>query len=192
MPRCGVSRLLRLFAVAFVLALPAAPLVAQTYNDAPAGQKIGQPIYDPVAKRYFELMRADPRPFHDVWDLVAEQARSLSFEGVQGRLAIVDSPEIHEFLLNTFHPGHYQYVWIGLRYLCRAKELVWSDGRPWKPGSFQIWDAKWNQDVYTCGDKNDPNDWAPIAYSPEMKSWIAKGRHKGYDWYFVEFPTGKP
>ena len=123
----------------FALA-PALHVGAQTYTDAPPGQIIGRPVYDPEAKRYFALSHADPRPFHDEWDRVDEQARSQSFAGVRGRLAIVDSLEVHEFLLRTFQPGHYQYIWIGLRYLCRAKKLEWSDGRLWQPGQFQIWD----------------------------------------------------
>lgn len=165
---------------------------AQSYPDAPPGQLIGVPVYDPQAKRYFALMHAEAKPWYNQYEKIMLSARSSNFKGVQGRLAIIDSLEVHEFLLKTFHPGRYQYIWIGLRYLCSAKKLEWSDGRLWQPGSFQIWDAKWNQDIYTCNALRDnPDQWAPIAYSPEMHSWIAKGRGKGYDWYFVEFPTGK-
>jgi hypothetical protein len=165
---------------------------AQQYPDQPPGQRIGTPVYDPISKKYYALMHVDPRPFWNQYDRVEISARSASYGGVQGRLAIVDTLEVHDFLLKTFAPGHYQYIWIGLRYLCVSKKLKWSDGHYWKPGDFQIWDAKWNQDVFTCSDKNDPNDWAPISYSPSMQSWIAKGRGKGWEWYFVEFPTGKP
>jgi hypothetical protein len=153
-------------------------------------QKVGVPIYDPVSKRYFALMRID-RGSDGVWDQIAKQAQRLTFKGVRGRLAIVDSLEIHQFLQQTFRPNGYQYMWIGLQYHCRARKLQWSDGRTYQRGSFQAWDRQWKQDVYFCGDTADPNDWAPVAYSPQG-TWIAKGRHKGYEWYYVEYPTGKP
>jgi hypothetical protein len=165
----------------------------ELYNEAPAGQLIGVPVYDPEAKRYFALMHIDTRPYGNQYPKVQIQAASQTFKGVKGRLAIVDTAEVHEFLLKTFRPNHYQAIWIGLRYLCRAKQLEWSDGRLWKPGSFAAWDARgWNQDVFTCTKPDDPNDWAPVAYSPEMQGWIAKGRDKGFPWYFLEFPTGGP
>jgi hypothetical protein len=165
---------------------------AQSWPDAAPGQLIGVPVYDPEAKRYFALMHTEPCKWGCSWEKVAQQARDQSYKGVHGRLAIVDSIDVHEFLLRTFHPSHYQYIWIGLRYLCRAKKLEWSDGRIFQRGSFQAWDPKWNQDVYVCHNvRYDPNEWAPVAYSPQFK-WIVKGRGKGYDWYFVEFPTGHP
>lgn len=158
-----------------------------------ANQKLGIPVYDPESKRYFAFMKSENAvPAQTMWNSVAAQARRQVYKGVQGRLAIVDSLEVHNFLLRTFRPNQYQYVWIGMRYLCRAKKLEWSDGKLWQPGSFQIWDEKWNQDVYTCADKGNPNDWAPVAYTPSMHSWIVKGNTKGYDYYFMEFPTGQP
>jgi len=164
---------------------------ANTWDDATPGQLIGTPVYDPEAKRYFALMHtAQGAQSLTMWESVAEQARRQSYKGVSGRLAIVDSAEIHGFLLRTFRPNPVQDIWIGLRYLCRAKKLEWSDGKLWQPGSFQNWDANWNQDPYTCSDKNNPNDWAPVVYQQGMRSWVVKGNHKGYHWYFIEYPTG--
>jgi hypothetical protein len=164
----------------------------QSWPDAAPGQLIGVPVYDSQTKRYFALMHTDNAPYSGDWDKVAEAAKRQMYKGVHGRLAIVDSIEVHEFLLRTFHPSHYQYIWIGLRYLCRAKKLEWSDGRIFERGSFQAWDPQWKQDVYACNsNRTDPNEWAPVAYSPQFK-WIAKGLHKIYDWYFIEFPTGHP
>ena len=178
---------------AVLLAVFAHAAMAETYEDATPGQLIGVPVYDPDAKRYFALMHTEPGPpYVTMWPAVSQQAQRQTYKGVHGRLAIVDSAEIHSFLLRTFRPNHYQFVWIGLRYLCRAKKLEWSDGRMLQPGSFQAWDKEWNQDVYTCSDKNNPNDWAPVVYTPEMHSWIVKGNTKGYLYYFVEFPTGQP
>lgn len=152
-------------------------------------QKIGIPIYDPGSKRYFAMMASDPQ--HTTWDNVYQQARGLYYKGVQGRLAIVDSIEVHEFLLMHWPLKYFEDAWIGMRYLCHARKLIWSDGKVYQRNGFEAWDKNWKQDVYFCGDVNDPNDWAPIAYSPQF-TWIAKGRHKGYRWYFIEYPTGHP
>ena len=185
------KRYLHFAVLLFQVVLPAAVL-AQPYVDEPAGQQVGIPVYDPDSKRYFALMHWDGHYGTNVWEKTAEAASSQVYKDVRGRLAIVDSLEVHEFLLKTFRPGRYQFIWIGLRYLCNAKKLEWSNGKLWQPGSFQIWDANWKQDIYACSNPGDPNDYAPVAYSAEMHSWIAKGLHKGYDWYFVEFPTGHP
>lgn len=161
-------------------------------EESPLGE-ITVPVYDPISKRYFALMRADPKNWGTKWGAVAQQAQKQAYRGVKGRLAIVDSLDVHEFLLRNFHPNKYQFnIWIGLRYLCGPKKLQWSDGRMLQPGSFQAWDPNWKQDVYACNSQpGDPTEWAPVAYSPQF-TWIVKGLNKGYDWYFIEFPTGKP
>lgn len=179
-----ISRCLSVSIVLLTLVLPRAVAAAEP-------QMVGVPVYDPQSKRYFALMRADKAAWANRWDKVAQQAQRLTYKGVHGRLAIVDSPQVHQFLLEKFHYKLRKYAWIGLQYHCRSKQLRWSDGRLYQRGSFQAWDQNWKQDVYFCGNTNDPNDWAPIAYSVEG-TWIGKGRGKGYDWYYIEYPTGKP
>lgn len=188
-----MARYLSIFLLIIPILMAGRVAMADLPAGASPGQLINTPVYDPQAKRYFALMQPQLEPqYMTMWDHVAAQARAQTFKGVHGRLAIVDTPEVHDFLLRTFRPNNYQYIWIGLRYLCKAHKLEWSDGKIMPPGSFQDWDKQWNQDVYTCSDKDNPNDWAPVAYTPEMHSWIVKGNHKGYPWYFIEFPTGGP
>jgi hypothetical protein len=178
---------------ALLLAAVARSAVAADEGNVFAGQLVGIPVYDAESKRYFALMKPQLEPqYFTMWPEVEKQAEAHSYKGVKGRLAIVDSDEVHEFLLKTFRPNQYQYIWIGLRYLCRTKQLMWSDGRIAKPGGFQPWNAKWTPDPYTCNDPNRADDFAPVAYTPFMKSWIALGRNKGYPWYFIEYPTGQP
>ena len=155
---------------------------------AAVDQKIGLPIYDPVSKRYFVMMNSVSP---GTWDADYKQARSLWYKGVQGRMAMVDTLEVHEFLVQHFPLNYFDYVWIGLRYMCEAQKLVWSNGNTFQRGAFEAWDKDWKQDIYFCTDKSDPQDWAPVAYSPAF-TWIGKGRNKGYDYYFMEYPTGNP
>ncbi len=50
------------------------------------------------------------------WRVSSGLAAKRGFKGRQGRLAIVDSQEVHEFLRDTFRPD--RSSWIGLRYFC--------------------------------------------------------------------------
>jgi hypothetical protein len=171
--------------------------VADDYRPAPGipdryGILYDTPIYDPVSKSYFALAWAHKTVYRGTdWLTANAEARSREYKGIHGRLAVVDSLEIHEFLERTFHPN--VDVWIGLRYWCQKKTLEWSNGRTAKR-SFQAWDVNWQQDIYACksGDKN--TDFMPVAYTPTDKGfrWIGKGRHKEYFAYFVEFPTAHP
>jgi Lectin C-type domain len=161
------------------------------------------PIYDPEAKRYFELVNATPPPGTPYprnegfdWDGAAADAAKHTFKGVQGRLAVIDAIEVHEFLLRNFRPD--SEAWIGLRYWCTRHKLEWSNGQFMDPGAFNAWAEEWNRDMFTCKsgvNATNPNaeQFAPIAYShvPEFR-WIGKGWSKRYLYYFVEFPTGKP
>jgi|SRR5579862_653596 len=176
--------------ILFGLALMTRVAAAESSMDR---QVLNTPVYDPGSKKYY-LLKLVPEEgnYKSMWNYVEDLAKKDVYKGVHGRLAIVDSLEVHEFLLTTFKPNPYDNIWIGLRYLCKPRQLEWTDGKLWKPGSFQIWDKVWNQDPNTCTDKDNPNDWAPVAYTPSMKSWIVKGSHKGYPLYFEEFPTGGP
>lgn len=186
-----LGRRFYLFLVLMLVVVAGAARGQQQSPDPRAGMQ--GVVYDPAAKSYFALIYV-PRTAKGTaeWDAALQLARGMAYKGVQGRLAIVDSLETHEFLLQHFRPMHDQYVWIGLRYLCRARQLETSTGQIVKPGSFQAFDKDWNQDkTAVCKDPNNPNDWASIAYSPQ-DTWIVKGAHKGYEWFYVEFPTGHP
>jgi hypothetical protein len=150
------------------------------------------PVYDAVSGRYFALIWAHKNVYQGVtWETAAAEAKSRSYKGARGGLAVVDTIEVHEFLERTFHPS--DWIWIGLRYACATRTLLWADGKVWKPG-FSAWDANWKQDIYACSSGDQATDFMPIAYSPVEKGfrWIGKGRHKGYYGYFVEYAVVQP
>jgi len=161
------------------------------------------PVYDAEAKRYFMLVDARlpgsvyPRNEGLTWEGADEEARARLYKGVHGRLAIVDSIEVHEFLLRTFHAD--VPAWIGLRYLCRTHRLLKADGSFMNASSFKAWDPVWNQDTGGCQGKLDTmrpvfgEIYMPVAYYAHPTfDWVAKGWAKRYLLYFVEFPTGHP
>lgn len=152
------------------------------------------PVYEPVTKKYYALIWAhNPKDVYlgVTWETADALAKAREYKGARGRLAIVDTVEVHQFLERTFHPD--EPTWIGLRYACSTRTLWWADGRKWKPG-FQAWDANWRQDVYACKSGDPAKDFMPVAYSAIDKGfkWIGKGKNKQFNGYFIEFPTGAP
>ena len=165
--KCALLALLLLIAIG-------RPAGSQSLSSTEPSEKfLGVPVYDPAAKRYFALMPS-AKGSDGKWATEHADAEAHVYKGVRGRLAVVDTLEVHEFLLRHFHmPGP---TWIGLRYLCRARKLEWSNGTLFKPGSFEAWDKNWKQDVFACSDTNNPNDWAPVAYLQTTKIGRASWR----------------
>lgn len=153
-----------------------------------------EPVYDPSAKSYFELVDGRNGGIDGpAWWQALALAKDRAYKGVQGRLAIVKTIATHDFLERTFHPK--DYAWIGLRYWCATRKLEWSDGEVAMHLSFAAWDKNWNQDIFACHTGYPPGpDYMSIAYSPIQNGfrWIGKGRNKHYYFYFVEYPTGHP
>jgi hypothetical protein len=150
----------------------------------------GKPIYDPAAKKYFELIWA----FNLKWKEADAVARTQQYLGAQGRLAIVDNIEVHEFLLRTFRPN--EITWIGLRYWCGAQSLEDSMGKRTTQPEFQAWAPQWRADPYACngGVLAKDQEYSPVAYTPVDKGfrWTGWGGAKVFNAYFIEFPTGHP
>jgi len=166
-----------------------------------------QPVYNSVSKSYFELYSPDAtdpkkRPVSISggieWIHAAKMAQKKTFHGVQGRLAIVNTRQIHEFLRDTFQSAG--PVWIGLRYWCRYRKLQWVTGSIHPRGSFQKWGRIWNQVAAA------PSGQQKRANCPNSKQhtlgvhywgvdqgffWNANGRFKQFNALFIEYPTGK-
>ena len=173
------------------LLMIAALLVAPLSADAATYGKI---VYHPASKRSFELVkvsRAESKSYIPEfnWQEADAAARVRVHKGAKGRLAVVDSPEIHSFLLENFQPDNYTFI--GLRYFCKLRKLMWSSGKSLDRGQFQAWHANWDQsDGAGCVKGGGEADWMPVAYTPvgEGFRWIAKGARKKYYAYIVEYP----
>lgn len=159
------------------------------------------PVYDPVSKKYYALVNVrapnEPYPRNEgfTWELADSDARSRTYRGVQGRLAVVNSIGVHEFLLQNFHSD--VEAWIGLRYWCKRHKLQWSDGTYLDRGTFSAWDPVWKQDSGACNSDTslhpkNAEQFMPVAYGRFSFRWIGKGWGKRYVEYFIEFPTGHP
>lgn len=152
------------------------------------------PVYNPVSKSYFQLLTHTSR--RGVWGEALEQARAQVFKGVRGRLAVVDTPETHEFIMKQFDVSN--PMWIGLRYWCSFRMLEWVGLRPYSPtdpGHFHLWHPQWARNGQEClPNSRGPRAYMGVYYQPLGKQaarWQAARPGKGFGLLLVEFPTGE-
>lgn len=161
---------------------------------APAAAQLrpvyGKPVYNPESKSYFELV--DGRPRHNqgpTWEQAKKYAEESNLNGVPGRLAIIRTPETDMFIRLNLRPN--QHTWFGLRYDCRAKALLWSDGTELKPGDYTNWNPNgWYaspQWGFCVGDHLMPAYW---PFHSGVRHWMMQRSPKRYYSYVVEYPTG--
>lgn len=197
-PRTGSALPLRLFvSVAFLIAASAG-----------GAKAAGEPVYDTKVyfsgtKSYYEMIPAMPGDSirGDVreigWTRAETKARQRIYKGVNGRLAVVRSPALHNWLLQTFRPDG--LTWIGLRYWCQFNRLQWVDGSFHKRTAWAAWDVHWAKQGGTR--TNPPKKPAcsqstpfwPVHYWPSREGfyWNANGNKKEGKAFFVEYRTGR-
>ncbi|HEX2117141.1 MAG TPA: C-type lectin domain-containing protein [Alphaproteobacteria bacterium] len=161
-----------------------------------------KPMYDPVSKSYFELVRvtAAQQDAHKVgmipetsWDKAARFAAGRAYKGTKGRLAIIKSRETHEFILINLKPD--RPAFIGLRYFCKLKQLRWINDEVHPANGFAAWAERWDQgDVKLCLAGQGTSNWMGVNYTGVRDGfrWVARGDRKNWPLYIVEYPTGAP
>jgi hypothetical protein len=178
-------------------------------NSVEANGIFNKPKYNPTTKSYFELYSpdaSDPRntrvPASGAigWKKANILAARRTYRGAQGRLAVVNTPQIHNFLRKSFRPE--LPAWIGLRYWCNFNKLQWITGKFHKRGKFQKWGRVWNHSAKSPRDdpnkksyceRRDNKHYFGVHYwgIQEGFSWNANGRYKEFNAMFIEYPTGK-
>ncbi len=159
-----------------------------------------EPVYDERTGSYFQLVRDQKnggRPAHGPnWAEAAANASSMSYKGRQGRLAVIDSPELYQWILNQWdlaalRGGHGGDTWIGLRYWCPYRQLAWSDGTEHSFTSFAPWARPWYRgDGIRCSKSAIP--YMSVYIDPTTLRWRATGLRKRFMHYIVEYPEGGP
>jgi hypothetical protein len=155
------------------------------------------PVYNPHSKSYFQLFADNENPGN--WEAARTRAGTKSFKGVRGRLAVINSAETHDFVLQTFQLTRRKVsVWIGLRYWCSARLLQWEADRPFSPSDpehFKMWHSQWSRsDENACNfAKSVRAGFAPVYYRTigNVTRWQAAGAAKYFSYYLVEFPIGE-
>ena len=188
--RASDSVMIRVLAIVLLCLLIGDPLLAAE------GPLPRTPIYNSASKSYFQLFDDNEHPGN--WEAARARAGMKAYKGVRGRLAVVDSPETHEFLLKAFSlDQRHLSVWIGLRYWCSARLLQWEEGRPFSPSEpdrFRLWHTEWSRsDENACSfSRSAKVGFAPVYYRTigGLTRWQAVGAAKYFSYYLVEFPTG--
>ena len=179
-----------------VAGVPSAPrAMAEALYDTPA--------YDAKNDTYYELVSLKKqypgRYPKDVtsWEHVASLSATRVFKGRQGRLAIVASREVNDFLRDTFKPD--LPAWFGLRYYCKYKKLMWVDGRINEVGNYRNFSQRWHVGGIAPTNADDfslcSNYFAfwPVHYWSLQDGfyWNANGTYKHFGIFFVEYPPRK-
>lgn len=181
---------------AAALAAGAALLLVVAAPDTAARPPLGQtpvaqgPILDPGTGSYFEL-RVDNAAgrLRPEWETANRRARSLVHKGRPGRLAVVGDMETLNFIRDNFRIN--EAAWIGLRFFCRFRQLVWVTGEIHPINRRDLWAPQWYlSDQVLCGNANIP--YMPIFLTDERSGrvyWQATGPAKFFVSYFVEYPA---
>lgn len=169
----------------FLLTLTVHESIGQERRAGSAGVAV-KPIYNPESKSYFELRVDLPKPPN--WQTAVRYARTKFYKGVRGRLAVVKDLQTHSFLQANFDVR--EEAWIGLRYFCSFRKLVWENGEEQPRRAFKMWAKRWHRTDIRCG--NNRIQYMPIYYLPNSKGfkWQASGPAKYFVSYFVEYQTG--
>ncbi len=170
------------------IALSSALLVAVSLAaSGPATAKTGTapPVYNEATKSYFMLGRLPEGSTK--WRKARIMARSMSFRGVQGRLASVNSAATMKFIRDNFEIKN--SVWIGGRVICKGSKLLWENGKIQKKGDYSRWHRQWHRTMIKC----PKVDYMPLYITAEQEGfyWRASGPEKGFNPILVEFRTGR-
>ena len=88
---------------------------------------LAQTVYDPSSGSYFELYKVEKGELlHHRWHDVQKVAAGRFHNGIRGQLATIKTRKTHEFIKENFHIKW--PTWIGLRYMCSSRTLVWVSG----------------------------------------------------------------
>lgn len=177
------SRFLRLAALAL------AALLAAT---APAqAERIFGPHYNPKTKSYFALIDLG---YHGGghWEKVNGMAGNYWHKNTRARLAVVPDRETHRFLVDKFARHIREPAWIGLRYFCDFRKLLWVNGKILERSPANVWHPKWHRSNVTC--ESAGLNYMPVTLvrTGSNVRWQATGQAKFFDMMVVEYPTGKP
>jgi hypothetical protein len=156
-----------------------------------AAEKIVGPYYNPHTKSYFAYVDTNIMSGRN-WASTVPLATGRTYKGVRGRLAVVKDRETHQFLREKFGGVIDKETWIGLRYFCRSRKLLWVDGTTMSNSPAGIWHPRWHRTNITCSTSSIP--YMPVYYLGGGASmvWQASGQLKHHISFLVEFPTGKP
>jgi hypothetical protein len=150
---------------------------------------VAGPFYNAETDSYFELFgRSKGNHRGWPWRKANEFANSKQYKGQRGRLALIRSHEILNFVRETFTISGAS--WIGARYYCKYSKLLWSDGKLESPKAPGMWHGQWHRTNVRCANRG----YMPLYLTPPERGgiyWQASGPQKWFNYYLVEYPAPK-
>lgn len=176
---CASSSGLALAILVLVAVLLQGPAQAKDNNREVASD----PVYHEATGSYFQVVRFAEAGAPPNWANARAAAGRKSYKGRRGRLAKIDNPAVHQFIGQELpRRGN---AFIGLRFVCSTRQLVWLDGSTHQNG-FAPWSRVWYRAVDNCATSRVP--FMPVMYTPQNR-WTAQGPAKFLDYYIVEYPA---
>jgi len=163
---------------------PAYPVEKPPPSSRPVAQG---PILDQESGSYFELRlhkKGDPTRH---WDGAQRAAAGSTYQGRPGRLAVIKDLRTLNFIRENFRLS--QPAWIGMRFYCGFRKLMWVTGEIQPLKSPGMWAPSWHRTDIKCGNNNF--QYMPIYLTEETSgsvSWQASGPAKAFNTYLIEYP----
>ena len=146
------------------------------------------PILDPESGSYFELRLNSKEVPSRHWGQANRAASSASYKDRRGRLAVIKDIRTLNFVRDNFRFN--QPAWIGLRFYCGFRKLVWVTGEIQPIKSPGMWAQRWHRTDIMCGKMGGP--YMPVYLTDEgagpVAYFQASGGSKAFNTYLIEYP----
>lgn len=173
----------------------AAALCAATLGAGPVAasgkERVVGPYWNPHTKSYFALIDTTETGLR--WSQAAKLATTRHYKGAQGRLAVIPDRKTHDFIMEKFGRAFNDDAWIGLRYFCAFRKLMWVNGEELSHNPVGVWHVQWFRDHSTTCSTTGGMQYMPVYYRHMGvgATWQASGEIKRFYDYLIEYPTGK-
>lgn len=146
------------------------------------------PYFDARTGSYFELRLS--KGIKPNWHNTMALASQLTYKGRRGRLAVVKDIETLDFLRENFRFN--DETWIGLRFFCGFRKLLWVTGEIQPLNSPGMWAPQWYANPrIRC--RATSLEYMPVFITQETGSGVvslqATGPAKYQESYIVEYPA---
>lgn len=146
--------------------------------------------YHAPSDTYFKLIQDWKTTQGVTWAEARRRAEQLTHRGRPGRLAVIRDPELYGWILSALPLPSVQWgggaTWIGLRYWCGARQLLWVDMKPHRRRQLAPWAVPWNRN----GDdicNNAGVSYMGVYHLGQIGRWQAVGPAKRFPHYIVEY-----
>lgn len=200
MTKPAISKPLRLFATIMACSITFSMFQTATAQREPSqlgekGSKIWESdvvLYDGNGSYYQLVTDFSKDGSGATWEDARTLAAKRTYKGRKGRLAMMDSAALQQWVLSTFNlveRGYSGNTWIGIRYWCNFRKLTDINGATYSFQSFNAWDSPWYRDGGTRCDTNPKLPYMGVYIHGVASRWQAAGYLKRFPHYLVEYPA---